>query len=160
MSVPPRLYVLIGIPGSGKSTLAAQTNKTIVNPDSIRTELTGSEEDQSMDEHVFDLAWHRMRLHLLEGEDVVLDATNLDPRRRLEPLGVASHANTEAVAVIMPTRLAESLERNRGRERVVSSRAMTAMIGLFDRYCSREQLESEGFIVMDPEDAFGLAIDH
>jgi predicted kinase len=83
----PILLLLIGIPGSGKSTWLKsfdQTNYIIINPDSIRKEITGDISDVSQDVKVWQIAKERTVNALENGKNVILDATNVDTSRRRE----------------------------------------------------------------------------
>ena len=79
----PKFLMTVGISGSGKSTyVKSLTNYVIVNPDSIREELTGNISDQSQNAKVWELAKLRVCRALSEGKNVVLDATNVDSEKR------------------------------------------------------------------------------
>jgi predicted kinase len=83
----PILLLLIGIPGSGKSTWLKSFDKTnyiIVNPDSIRKEVTGDISDVSQDAKVWQITKERTVKALENGKNVILDATNVDTSRRRE----------------------------------------------------------------------------
>lgn len=82
----------IGLSGSGKSTLAenqliyktTELNRKVayLSSDEIRKELFGDENDQSHNVKVFEEMFKRTRRALIEGEDVIYDATNLSSKRR------------------------------------------------------------------------------
>lgn len=79
----------IGISGSGKSYWIRNMEKdgyTVICPDDIRRELTGSISDQSQNSLVFSVAYSRMKAILDNGGKVIFDATNVNTktRRQLE----------------------------------------------------------------------------
>ncbi len=115
-----KLYIMIGIPGSGKSTYAkmAFPNAIYVSRDEIRFNLVAEDEEYfSKEEEVFDEFIDTINLGLAFGNDVVADATHLNPKSRLKLL---SHLDldrdrTEIIAVVMRTPLKICLERNENR---------------------------------------------
>lgn len=149
----PRLIVTIGVPGSGKSTMVAAASCPVVCPDDIRAELTGSAEDQSANNRVFPLVFERLRAHLLDGSDVLLDATNVDPSRRRNLLNIAHECGSTTVVWRVPTPHDVSRTRNRERDRTVPEYVMDRMIKQFDASCSVAQLTSEGWDVVLSADA-------
>lgn len=80
-----KAYVMIGIAGSGKSSWAKKNakilNAEVISSDDIRIELFGSL-DQSDNTKVFYEFHKRAVAKLNEGQDVILDATNLNRKRR------------------------------------------------------------------------------
>jgi predicted kinase len=82
---PPAVVLPIGISGSGKSTWIKslpEGDYTIVSPDEIRKELTGSISDQSRNAEVFLQVDNRINEAISNGEQVILDATNLNTKLR------------------------------------------------------------------------------
>lgn len=82
---PPAVILPIGISGSGKSTWIKSLPEgeyTIVSPDEIRKELTGSISDQTRNAEVFLQVDNRINEAISNGEQVILDATNLNTKLR------------------------------------------------------------------------------
>ena len=82
---PPAVVLPIGISGSGKSTWIKSLPEgeyTIVSPDEIRKELTGSISDQTRNPEVFQLVDKKINEAVSNGEQVILDATNLNTKLR------------------------------------------------------------------------------
>lgn len=83
----PNLIVLVGLPGSGKSTyaeeLAKKENAIIVSSDAIREELfngfRGKRQNQAI---VFGTLFRRVEKLLSEGNNVIIDSTNIDREKR------------------------------------------------------------------------------
>ena len=119
----PKLYIMVGIPGSGKSTYAEKNLSqfaTIFSSDKLRGELLGDENDQSNKDLIFRTLYDRVREHLLEGKNAVIDATNLNKAERSRVLeNFKDIDNVERVAVFVNTPLDECLLRNSRRSRVV-----------------------------------------
>lgn len=79
------LILTVGLPRSGKSFWSRQTGLPTVNPDSIRLALHGQEFCPSAEPMVWAVARLMVKSLFLAGHPVViLDATNLTPRRRDE----------------------------------------------------------------------------
>jgi len=79
----PKLTMMIGLSGSGKSTIAENINNTIVlSSDKIRKELFDDINYQGDNEKVFKILHNRIKENLLNGNDIIYDATNLSYKRR------------------------------------------------------------------------------
>lgn len=134
------LILMIGIPGSGKSTFAKQIffedAKTkahhypvILSSDEIRKEILGNEEDQTNNAHVFQVLRQRVVASLKQGEDVVVDATNITKRERATYIKLAKNLDNppKILAAILDTEYIETLRRNNQRERVVPEDVIARM---------------------------------
>lgn len=74
-----KFVMLIGIPGCGKSTwVNEQKGYIIVSPDSIRLELTGDITNQICNGKAWAIAFQRIQEALINGKNVILDATNVN----------------------------------------------------------------------------------
>lgn len=117
------LYITIGPSGSGKSTMVSQfmkPNTTIVSTDAIRGELFGDENEQTNGALVFAIAKERAHNALLEGKNVVFDATNCIRKYRKQlAVDIKGGLDIETVALIKMTPLSVCKERNAKRERKV-----------------------------------------
>ena len=136
------LTIICGVPGSGKSTYVkrvAGPMTTIVCPDSIRKELTGSESDQSLNDEVFRVAYKRTADALGQGRHVIFDATNLTKKTRKTLIDIAWKTHCKAVYFDVP--LAVCLERNAKRDRHVPEEVIRRM---FTKY--EHPTTSEGFV--------------
>lgn len=88
--------MLVGIPGCGKSTYLKKVdspNVLIVCPDDIRRELTGNISDQSRNGDVWSLTDKRIGEGLKSGRYVILDATNVGTRNRVNMLNKIKTSN-------------------------------------------------------------------
>ena len=119
------LYMTVGLPGSGKSTWAKkQEHLTVISSDEVRAELYGSEEIQDNPAKVFQIVHSRVKEQLKHG-DVIMDATNLNARKRAGFLSQFSGARK--VAVLFATNYERVLEQNRKRERQVPEHVIQRM---------------------------------
>jgi predicted kinase len=94
-------YMPIGISGSGKSRILHSVfeEESIVEPDAIRKELTGSVSDQSRNREVWEIALERVKKLLATKNICVLDATNTKSSLRTQFLKELP-ADTHKVAIV------------------------------------------------------------
>ena len=146
----PTVYMLIGLPGSGKSTYAEKLAKgedaVIVSTDKIREELFGDEAIQSNEKYngntVFCIAHDRVKLAMLEGKNVIFDATNVKRKDRkyfldlLRPEKFLALQKTNYKykfhAVLIATSYEKCLENNLNRRRVVPEEVIKRMFCNFE----------------------------
>lgn len=120
------LYVMVGLPGSGKSYWAKSFNCPIVSSDTIRKELSGSEDDQSVNGQVFGIARYRVRDYLSKNISCVFDATNITRKDRKSILKLAPEGTTK-IAVFVNTHIDKVYEQNASRSRVVPTEVIEKM---------------------------------
>ncbi len=84
-AIPPRVWVLVGLPRSGKSTWANENalrlNATILSADDIRRAL-GIEWDRKFEPMVWRTFNLMARVLIIRGQNVIADTTNLTRARR------------------------------------------------------------------------------
>lgn len=152
------LYMMIGVPGSGKSTIANEIGRVlgipVVSSDSVRKELTGSEEDFSKDNEVWrSVIPNRLRNALRNG-DVVFDATNLrvrDRNKTRRSIGVEH----ECHAVYVDVPLETCIERQKNRERKVPSEGIEEMYKEMVPPTTNERFENV-YVVKDAKECVEL----
>eukprot|EP00754_Rhynchopus_humris_P011432 Rhum_TRINITY_DN14233_c10_g1::Rhum_TRINITY_DN14233_c10_g1_i1::g.76219::m.76219 len=91
---PPTLVLTVGVPGAGKSTWAKAWGaevvvarpRRVVSADAVRWELTGSVAPSPIEAEVWKIVRERTAAALVQGCDVVLDATNTIARHRVRLL--------------------------------------------------------------------------
>lgn len=101
----------------------------IVSSDAIREEVFGDVNDQSHNQEVFNIVEKRCREALKANKEVILDATNLNRKRRINFIKVMPKCEVEAVVFAIPFEVC--CERNEDRERVVPMSAMERMYKSF-----------------------------
>src|SRR5690625_798243 len=97
------VIILRGYPASGKSTWARAKAQEggyfIVNRDTIRTQLTGSDNKQALDYQlekvVTELAHEQARVALKAGLNVIIDATNLRRKHAVQWANLAWESGVE-----------------------------------------------------------------
>lgn len=150
-TVIPKLYVLVGLPGSGKSTYAKEyiesqfiNRAKVISTDAIRQELTGSEQDQTLNREVFKLFHERIRRYLELGYDVIADATNITIKSRAAILACTKGINCIKIATVFGTDIQSCLQNNFKRKRRVPEDIIYSM-------CSKFQIPfyEEGFDVIE-----------
>lgn len=138
----PTLYFLVGLPGSGKSTWAEYQkgvlNAVIHSSDNIRKEL-GDVNDQSKNELVFTTLHKRVKEDLLNGKNVIYDATNLSRRRRIHFLSnELRDVPCEKICVLFATPFESCIRNNQLRERKVPEDVIKRMYKNFEIPCKQE----------------------
>lgn len=122
MSIPV-FTMMIGVSGSGKSTVAAEiakeTGAEIVSSDAIRGEIYGDENCQANPARVFEIVHQRVHRALREGRDVIMDATNLSCKRRMNFLKTLKGIPCKRTCVVVIATPEDIEERMKYRERKV-----------------------------------------
>ena len=127
----PTLWVMCGLPSSGKSTeakkIAEEYDAIICSSDSLRAELFGDEAYQEHNQEVFTELSRRIKDHLRNGLNVVMDATNINYKRRKGFIDQLKSIQCDKVCVVMATPYEECLKRNVRRDRKVPEYAIKRM---------------------------------
>ena len=145
-----RAIIGIGLPGSGKSTdlrlLAADIGATYICPDDIRHEVAGDAADQSRNPIVWKLAYERLRRALVNGGQVVFDATNANGGDRRKLVAFCREHTDTVEGIWFDTSLMVCLERNRLRPRVVPDEVIGRM---YNQLKQDPPTENEGFDLLE-----------
>ena len=132
----PMFYMMVGLPGSGKSfTAESIPNAVVHSSDAIRAEVLGDENDQTQQDLVFQTLHKRVLQDLVDGKDVVYDATNINYKRRigfLNRVRALHKHDLRTVCLFMATPYEVCLERNNNRERSVPESVIQRMYFKFD----------------------------
>lgn len=120
----PTFTMMVGVAGSGKSTIAMQIalkrkDTLLYSSDSIRGEIYGDENCQSNPGRVFDILHQRVVKGLSDGHDVIMDATNLSCKRRMNFLKSIAHIDCRKECVVVVTTPEDIAERMQYRDRKV-----------------------------------------
>lgn len=137
------LICMVGLPSSGKSTIAEELSKkynaVIISSDGIRDELDPEKKrDQLNNEKVFSILHNRVRENLNNGNNVIVDATNVTIRNRKCVLNdVRKDKNIYKVAYVCGKRFADCILDNHKREHPVPKIVL-------DKFIRRFQIPFEG----------------
>ena len=120
----PTFTMMVGVAGSGKSTIAMQIalkhkDTLLYSSDSIRGEIYGDENCQSNPGRVFDILHQRVVKGLSDGHNVIMDATNLSYKRRMNFLKSIAHIDCHKECMVVVTTPEDIEERMKQRDRKV-----------------------------------------
>lgn len=139
----PEFVMMTGLPGSGKSRYCEGLNEkaaaaglrpyVIVSSDAIRKELYGDENVRGDRNEVFGLATERLVSALGNGENAVLDSTNLSKKKRRHMLETVRRSCGEvfATSVWMAVTLEICLNQDACRERMIGKSVIEMMYRSF-----------------------------
>lgn len=131
----PKMIMMCGLVGSGKSTyaeeLAERYNANIHASDKIREEL-GDINDQSHNNKVFEILHNRIKKDLYYGKNCIMDATNINYKKRMAFLQELNKIPCEKICVFMATPYEECLKNNTKRERKVPQYVIERMYRHFE----------------------------
>lgn len=127
------MYILVGAPATGKSTYAKENFKDaiIVSSDKVREIMYGSEEIQGSPAAVFSQVHFNCWQYLVQGIDVVVDATNISKKNRAKLRG-GMPLDTEFKAIVFKTDLETAIKRNAERDRHVPEDVIKRMFKNFE----------------------------
>lgn len=132
----PIMLMMVGLVGSGKSTKAQELAKTydanIHASDSIREELSGDINNQSINDLVFKTLHNRVKEDLRNGKNCIYDATNISYKKRKAFLQELNQIPCEKICVLMATPYETCLKNNSMRDRVVPKYVIERMYRNFD----------------------------
>ena len=118
-----RLIILQGVPAAGKSTWAREFIKgkkdwVIVNRDSIR-DGRGDYWIPEQEEYISDLEEYHVTRALERGLNVIIDATNLNPKTKAKWTQIAEQFSIEPEWIEFTITYQEAIERDSKRERPI-----------------------------------------
>jgi F420-dependent oxidoreductase-like protein len=149
----PCVVVLVGPSGSGKSTWAAANFAAgqIVSSDRLRALVGEGEDDQRASEDAFDLLDTALAARVRRRLTTVVDTLGFEAPVRERCRRLAADAGLPCNASAFDASAAECRARNRGRERRVGERVLTAQFRLWSELLPH--LADEGFsAVLAPAD--------
>ena len=131
-----KFICMVGLPASGKSTyaqiLSDQYNAIICSSDRIREELFNDVNDQSHNADVFKELYKRIKDGLQNGQNVIMDSTNISYKRRMAFIQELKNIPCEKICVLMATPYKECLKNNANRDRVVPEEVIERMYKNFN----------------------------
>ena len=132
-----KLFVMIGIPGAGKSTFAKEIAErelaVIVSSDAVRGVLYGDENIQGDPAKVFRIVKENIKYYLRNGHNVVMDATNINSKKRTAFLREIDKVCPEClkIAVVVVADIDTCISRDLARERTVGREVIHKMVSNF-----------------------------
>jgi len=142
-----KLIIVQGIPGSGKSTWARNYIKerepneiVIVNRDSIR-EMLGTYWVPDREPLVSEIEMFMIEEALNRKYDVIIDATNLNPKTIKKWNRIAKEWDAEITYKKFPIALEEAIERDKNRERTVGEDTIRYFYNKYKDYFEDVEIE-------------------
>ena len=155
-----RLIILQGVPAAGKSTWAREFIKgkkdwVIVNRDSIR-DGRGDYWIPEQEEYISDLEEYHVTRALERGLNVIIDATNLNPKTKAKWKQVAKQFSIEPEWIEFTITYQEAIERDSKRERPVGKGVIRDFFNKYypDMICSM----SDERIIKMPQNELPYAV--
>ena len=132
----PKFFMMCGLVASGKSykaqELAEKYNATIFSSDGLRKELYGDINCQEHNNELFVELHRHIKNCLKNGKSAIMEATNINYKRRMAFLSELKNISCEKICVLMATPYKECLKRNSERERKVPEYVIERMYRSFD----------------------------
>lgn len=155
-----RLIILQGVPAAGKSTWAREFVKgkkdwIIVNRDSIR-DGRGDYWIPEQEEYISDLEEYHVTRALERGLNVIIDATNLNPKTKAKWIQIAKQFSIEPEWIEFTITYQEAIERDSKRERPVGKGVIRDFFNKYypDMICSM----SDERIIKMPQNELPYAV--
>lgn len=126
----PKLMVTVGIPASGKSRwsdIRKDATTALLSSDELREELFNDVNNQDNNGDVFKTLYERARYALRNGLNVIVDATNIQSKRRIALINDFKNENCEFEAHYFNTLYDVCVHRNSMRDRTVPDRVLERM---------------------------------
>jgi len=116
--------MLCGLPGSGKSFVAKyfkELNNDVMihSSDQLREELFGDINECNKNEELFNELHKRIKQDLINGKDIIYDATNISYKKRKAFLEQFKKINCEKICYLIATPYKKCLEQNNQRDKKV-----------------------------------------
>ena len=130
----PKLLALRGLPASGKTTYAKElANKgwVRVNKDDLRAMLNNSKFSKDNESYILSLRDEIIISSLVQGKNVVVDDTNLDPKHLIAFESIASEFLSDFEIRFFDVDVKECIKRNRERPNPVPDKVIYTM---YERY--------------------------
>ena len=150
------LTLMVGLPACGKTTYTKtkiDSRTKILSSDDIRKELFGFEENQENNDLIFKTLYSRARNFLIQGKDVLIDATNCNVENRKKALSNFENLNIRRKAIVIENPIEICIKQDSSRRRVVGEKVIREFAETFS-YPTREEGFDEIVIIKSTEDGF------
>lgn len=141
------LIIMCGLPRSGKSTKCREEwqpmGYVVVNPDKMRIAYHGKAFYPEKEREVWTMAEVFVKMLMLQGNNIVLDATNISVKGRAKWIDIAKQNKYKAFIHWVQTDKEECLRRNHG-EGAVPPEVIERMSTKFEA-----PTQAEGHIIYD-----------
>ena len=137
----PKLVMLRGLPASGKTTYAKQLvdkGWVRVNKDDMRAMLNNGKFSKDNEAFILSLRDEIIIRALVNGKNVVVDDTNLDPKHAIQLKSIAQEFLADYEEMFFNTDIMTCIERNKNRENPVPEKVIYDM---YSRYLMPKQPE-------------------
>lgn len=124
-----RAIMTLGVAGCGKSTFAEKLKDRFleINLDECRELVNGNESDNSNPKEVADYRDRLIELAAMQGTDIILSDTNINPHFRNMLLNKLKNLGYQVTLVHLDTPVEKCLEFNENRDRQVPDEAIIEM---------------------------------
>lgn len=128
---------MVGVPGSGKSYYAQKMcdkNTVVVSSDQVRKDLFGDENFQGNNAAVFDEVHRRIKKHIENKKNVIVDATNINRKARKSIINTARSVDKccRIFACVIATPVNQCIYQDSKRERCVGPEVINKFIRKFE----------------------------
>jgi len=153
---PSFLLITVGIPGSGKTTwrrnFCVRTGFSCISPDELREEFTGSISDISRDAEVWKEAYSRLTTLLSSKQNVVFDATNINPKSRKQLVSMGEQYKAIVVYKIF------SVGKEVAKERIAKDLAKGVNRSNVPTYIVDKMYDKFDFTLREISQEYGLVL--
>ena len=122
---------MVGLPGSGKSEFAEkyakETDSVVISSDQMREQLYGDVNEQSKNNELFDIIDNAIINSLKCKQSIILDATNISRKKRINLLNKLAKIDCEKKCIIMATPYETCISSNHERERQIPDEVINRM---------------------------------
>jgi len=135
------IHIMVGVAGAGKSTVVEELGAKLVEagnevliicPDDLREQFcNGDRSDQSKNGLVWKTAYAQVQVAMEENQEIIFDATMINPRKRKDLLKMALRNKYKVMGHVVRRDLDVIKEQNKNRKWVVPEHIIENMFKSF-----------------------------